>query len=260
MIYIFFFIFGKRLIMYPDKKQLEILLLEYFRKSYTDFPRGIVITSESPDFIVSFKNHHLLGIELTRLNPGNAAQQTQQEIAATASQERIIELARNIFEEHLPHRLFVKFLFSEKAIIDTNREMLLSVQLSSIIREKVKDKNQNHFFKTSIAHPELPFELESVLIINHPELKKSFWERSNNLGVSTNVVEDIRNSIHKKDEKMRIYQKQHLNYYWLLIFTDRLRGIRSYNLAEKVRNHKFESRFQHVFLFDLVKSDIYELI
>lgn len=246
--------------MHPDKKQLEILLMEYFRESYTDFPKGIVTTSESPDFIVSFKNRHLLGIELTRLNPGYAVPQTSQEIAATTSRERIIELARELFEKHLHHCLFVKFLFSEKVIIDADREMILAVQLSSIIREKVKDKKRNSFFKILLTQPELPEELESVLIVNHPGLKNSFWERSNNLGVSTNVVEDIRNAIHKKDEKMRLYQKQRLNYYWLLIFTDRLRGIRSYNLAEKVRNHKFESRFQHVFLFDLVKSDIYQLI
>ena len=246
--------------MHSDKKQLEILLLEYFRESYSDFPKGILAPSESPDFIVSFKNHHLLGIELTRLNPGNAVSQTPEQIVETALREKIIELGQGIFEKHLPHRLFVKFLFSEKKKIEADCEMILAVQLSSIIREKVKDRNRDVFFRISITQPELPEELESVLIVNHPELIISIWERSNNLGVSTNVVEDIRNSIHKKDEKMRLYQKQRLNYYWLLIFTDRLRGIRTYNLAEKVKNHKFESRFQHVFLFDLVKTDIYQLI
>lgn len=246
--------------MHPDKKQLEIVLLEYFRESYSDFPRGAIVPSESPDFIVSLKNHHLLGIELTRLNPGNAVIQSPAQIAAIASRERIIELAREIFEKHLSHRLFVKLLFAEKTNINVDREMVIAVQLSSIIREKVKDRNRNVFFRISLVQPELPGEIESVLIVNHPQLINPIWERSNNLGVSTNVVEDIRSSIRKKDDKMRIYQKQHLNYYWLLIFTDRLRGIRSYNLSEKVRNHQFESRFQHVFLFDLVKSDIYELI
>ena len=246
--------------MHQDKKQLEVLLLEYFRESYFDFPKGIVAPSESPDFIVSFKNHHLLGIELTRLNPWNLATQTPEQVAETVSRVNIIELTREIFEKNLPHRLFVKFLFSDKIKIYESREMISAIKFSSIIRERVKNLNYKTFFSISLVQPELPEELESILILNHPELKTSVWERSNNLGVSTNVVEDIRTAIHKKDEKIGLYQKQRLNYYWLLIFTDRLRGIRNYNLAEKVRNHRFESRFQHVFLFDLVKSDIYELI
>ena len=246
--------------MHQDKKQLEILLLRYFRESYSDFPKGIVAPTESPDFIVSFKNHHLLGIELTRLNPGSVATQTPEQIAENLSRESLIDSTRMIFEKHLPHRLFVKFLFSDKIKIDRSREMILSIELASIIREKLRDRSYSNFFRISLNIKELPDELESILIVNHPDLKTSVWERSNNLGVSTNVVEDIRTAIHKKDEKLHLYQKQRLNYYWLLIFTDRLRGARNYNLAEKVRNHKFESRFQHVFLFDLVKSDIYELI
>ena len=66
--------------MQHDKKQLEILLMQYFRESYSNFPKGLVTPFESPDFIVSFKNHHLLGIELTRLFPGNAIPPDEREI------------------------------------------------------------------------------------------------------------------------------------------------------------------------------------
>ncbi|MBN2636876.1 MAG: hypothetical protein JXR61_11450 [Prolixibacteraceae bacterium] len=246
--------------MHQDKKQLEVLLLEYFRKCFSDFPKGKVMASESPDFIVSFKNRQMLGIELTRLNPGNTISPSPEQIVEIISRESLIELARTIFEEHLPHKLFVKFLFSEKNKIEETRELMLAIKLVSLVREKVNNYHQETFFNILLNNQELPKEIESVLIINHPRLKTSVWERSNNLGVSTNVVADIRYAIHKKDEKMRLYQRQRLNYYWLLIFTDRLRGTKNYNLAEKVKNHKFKSKFQHVFLFDLVKSDIYELI
>jgi hypothetical protein len=124
----------------------------------------------------------------------------------------------------------------------------------------VKNKSKDSFFRESISGEILPDGLEEILIVNHPLMRTSVWERANNLGVSSNVVEDIRHAIHKKDEKLRLYQKQRLNYYWLLITTDRLRGVRNYNLPERIRNHEFESRFQHVFLFDLMTSDIYELI
>jgi hypothetical protein len=99
-----------------------------------------------------------------------------------------------------------------------------------------------------------------VLIVYHPGLEMSVWERSNNLGVSNNVLDDIRKAIHKKDEKLKLYRKQHLNYYWLLITTDRLRGIKGFNLQNKIQNSHFHSSFQHVFLFDLMKAKIYELV
>ncbi len=58
--------------MQVDKKQMEVLLIDYFRECYKEFPKGKVVPSESPDFLVKMKNTHLLGIELTRLNPANA--------------------------------------------------------------------------------------------------------------------------------------------------------------------------------------------
>jgi hypothetical protein len=91
-------------------------------------------------------------------------------------------------------------------------------------------------------------------------MQNSVWERANNLGVSNDVVFDIRYAIHKKDEKLRLYQKQRLNYYWLLITTDRLRAVKNFNLSDKILNHTFKSNFQKVFLFDLIKSEIYQLI
>lgn len=246
--------------MQHDKKQLEILLMQYFRESYSNFPKGLVTPSESPDFIVSFKNYHQIGIELTRLFPGNAVPQDEKEIKKNEFREHLIGIVRDLFEQQSPHKLFVKFLFSEEIEITVEREMMVAVQLANLIRQTVKNRTVNSFFKISISGNELPAGIEDIMIINHPVLENSVWERSNNLGVSKNVVDDIRKAIHKKDDKLRLYQKQRLNYYWLLIFTDRLRGIRSFNLGEKVRNHKFESSFQHVFLFDLIKSDIYELI
>lgn len=55
--------------MQPDKKQLEILLVNYFRVCYDEFPKGLLSPSESPDFIVKMRTRRELGIELTRLNP-----------------------------------------------------------------------------------------------------------------------------------------------------------------------------------------------
>jgi hypothetical protein len=256
----FFLNFGKFGFMQPEKKQLEILLMHYFRACYPAFPKGKLVPSESPDFVVTLKSKNNLGIELTRLNPLNARLPDETELQKNITREKIIESARTLFEGTSSLKLFVKFLFSENNPVPAERELLVSVQLANSVRKVVENKSPNSFFRETITSEALPDGLEALLVVRHPELKISFWERSNNLGVSEDVVADIREAIHKKDEKLRHYQKQRLNFYWLLVTTDRLRGVKSYNLPNKILNHNFHSRFQHVFLFDLIKSDFYQLV
>ncbi len=242
------------------KKQLEVLFINYFRECYNEFPGGKIIPSESPDFVVKIKNKHLLGIELTRLNPANAAPVSFSQQNDIEFQENLIDGAKELFETKSNLKLFVKFLFSRKNKIAPEQEMLVLVRVVSLIRERVKNKNKRSFFKIVLSENILPEGVKEVLIVHHPGMGKSVWERSNNLGISNDVVDDIKQSICKKDEKLRLYQKQHLNFYWLLITTDRLRGVKNVNLASKVKNHNFHSRFQQVFLFDLVKAKVYELV
>ena len=246
--------------MQPDKKELEILLINYFRNCYEDFPKGQITPSESPDFIIKMKNQHELGIELTRLNPVNKSIFDDDQLAQIKIKDEIIELTKELFEQSSDLKLFVKFLFSEDKIIRKEKLMLIVAHIANLIRQTVKNKSRDSFYKESVAGEFLPNGLDEILIINHPAMHISAWERANNLGISNDVVFDIRHAIHKKDEKLRLYQKQRLNYYWLLITTDRLRGVKNYNLPNKIMNHEFQSNFQQVFLFDLIKSEIYRLI
>jgi len=246
--------------MQAEKKQLEIMLIDYFRRCYPEFPKGRVIPSESPDFLVKMKSKNQLGIELTRLNPVNAEPPTGQDLAESRFREELIENAREIFERTSENKLFVKFRFSEKIKIIPERAMSVSVRLAGVIREVVRMKKRKLFYYESITANSLPEGVDEILIIRHPRLKKSFWERSNNLGVSNDVIDDIRKTIHKKDEKLKLYHKNHLNYYWLLVFTDRLRATKNFNLYNQISNLSINSSFQHVILFDLMKRKIFELV
>lgn len=247
--------------MQPEKKQLEILLVHYFRACFDDFPKGKLSPSESPDFVIKMKNRREIGIELTRLNPASRIIPDGNQLAQIQIREQIIGLSQDLFEKTSPLKLFVKFLFSDSKQIPDERQMSAAVQVVNLIRKAVSGKNRESFFRLAIKSELLPEGLDEILVINHPVMEISAWERANNLGVSNDVVTDIRLSIHKKDEKLlRLYQKQRLNFYWLLITTDRLHGLKSFNLPEKIRNHEFHSEFQHVFLFDLIKPGIFQLV
>ena len=246
--------------MQPEKKQLEILIMDYFRKINADFPKGKILPTESPDFTINLKSHRVLGIELTRLNPGNAQVPDDLTLVENRFREQIIQRTKSLFEQRSKLKLFVKFLFSDTNKITPERELMVAVQAGNAIRTAIEFKSSNSFFNISIPQSRLPEGIDEILLLNHPCMETSIWERSNNLGISNDVVDDIRKAIYKKDEKLRLYQRNRLNYYWLLITTDRLRGLKSVNLPNKLDQNRFESRFQQVFLFDLMKAEIYPLV
>ena len=246
--------------MQEEKKQLEVLLIDYFRDCYPDFPNGRVVASESPDFVVNMKNRHLLGIELTRLNPANASLPDSFQKEEIAFREEFIAFCMELYERQLQIPLFVKFLFSENEKLTPESQLVAAVRVSKLICKAVENRNVGGTYRVTIPGTELPKGIDQIFLGHHPKLEAPIWERSNNLGVSNNVVDDIHKAIQKKDEKLRLYKKQRLNYYWLLITTDRLRVVKSFNLVNKIMNQQFDSQFQKVFLFDLLKSKVFELI
>jgi len=46
----------------------EMLIMEYFRNEYEEFPKGKLQKSESPDFILRVSPKNAIGIELTKLH------------------------------------------------------------------------------------------------------------------------------------------------------------------------------------------------
>jgi len=206
------------------------------------------------------KSRNHLGIELTRLNTLNARIPDEKELENNHIQGKIIELTQSLFERSSSRKVFIKFLFSENSRLMGNREIAIALAAVRMVRQVVSGKHPDSFFSESIASNLLPDGLENLLILCHPQLEVSFWERANHLGISENVVGDVREVIRKKDEKLRLYQKQRLNYYWLLITTDRLLEVKSFRLHDKMMNHSFLSRFQHVFLFDLIQSNVIQLV
>lgn len=245
--------------MRPEKKQLEIFLMHYFRECCDVLPAGKLAPSESPDFILKIKKKFNIGIELTRLNPLNAKALTQKEIQRDQLRDEIIERAKEIFNRSSSENLFVKFLFSDKIKINAESSLVISAQLTNLVRTAIQNKNPNSFFRESISSS-LPKGLDEILIVRHPVFTTSVWERSNNLGVSENIIDDIRETILKKEDKLDIYQKQQLNNYWLIITTDRLRGTKNNQLKNTLENLPFKSNFEHVILFDVMRAQCHPLV
>lgn len=140
-----------------NQRDEERLIMDYFRKNYPDFPKGILEKSESPDFVLRQNHHYSIGIEITRLH-----------------------------EASMP-------------------------------------KN----------NPGFP--------------------------VAELTLENIEASVKNKEEKLALYRKKKISYFWLIITTDYIRNPEPVNNSDFITRWEINSGFHKVFLFDLFEKKIYSL-
>ena len=241
---------------YHQKKQLERLLVDYFRQEYPEFPAGKLRESESPDFILETNSKYSVGIELTRLYPESRLQQTQEDKTKLEAQDKLVRNTQELFEEKSARKCFCKFLFEEGSILKPERMLSLSVCLMRLIVESVEQFKPGSTGRILIEK-NLPEGIKAVLVLTHPGLTYSVWEQANNLGIPGNLLDDIRFSIHKKDEKLSLYLKQNLNEYWLLITTDRLCQQKPVNVTNLLMNSTFNSDYNKVFILELFNRKVF---
>lgn len=241
--------------MQEVKKQLELLLINYLRSSYADFPKGKIVSSESPDFIIKSKLAKKIGIELVRMAP----EKLFDHLVYTEFRAGLIDEARELFEHSSDLKLFVKVCFSGKKTIFEERLLCVSAILANRIRTVVSSKNRRSFFYHLLTAGELPDGIQQVLIVHHPAMEKSVWEETNNLGLSENIIADLNRAISRKEEKLLLYRKKKLDAYWLLVLTDFLREEKSPNVKNTILFANFQSSFDRILLFDLVRTQVLKI-
>ena len=88
-----------------------------------------------------------------------------------------------------------------------------------------------------------PNQEESELAILKPHLSKEY------------LIEKIKS----KEEKIPLYQKKKLNELWLILVADALEKSTSFNINNQIEAWNIESRFDKVFLFEVIKNKVYEM-
>lgn len=244
--------------MQDHKKQLEILLIQYFRDCCPAFPKGSVVASESPDFIVRAKHGKKVGVELVRLFPAITNSVSGSNQTADLRNE-LIGNVKELFERFLSFNLFVKFYFSENKQIAAERLLTVSARVAATLKTALTGKNEQSFFVHHLTSNKLPEGIDEVLVVHHPKLSESVWEEVRSVAISENNISEIARLIQKKEEKMYLYRKKKLDEYWLLIVTDHLLQNRNVKISDLLSTEDFRSEFQKVFLFDVLNSKISEL-
>jgi len=87
-----------------DKISEEWVVIHYFREKYKLFPKGKLVKSESPDFVLQVNRKKRIGIELTRFDRP-AGKESGREEAAVRFTNLMNQKAKN-----LPEKAFKRIL------------------------------------------------------------------------------------------------------------------------------------------------------
>ncbi len=135
--------------MHERKKSEEWIVMRYFREKYELFPKGKLVKSESPDFILKVNRRKQIGIELTRFDHLAAGK--------SGGNEVIHQLKKLITQKEDKLRIYQKKLLNEYWLI-------ISVESLDVTLE-IKDTTAPGSIFTSTFDKVFFFDLFSASII-----------------------------------------------------------------------------------------------
>lgn len=240
------------------KKQLEILTADFFRGICPEFPKGRLVPSESPDFILSLGIRNSVGIEITRLYPAGP-QNSHFSDDRRMIESVFVDRVRELFGNYSGDPVWVKFLFSNDRAPHDAEILLGSARVSAGLKKNLRNLSAKNLYLL-IPPDDLPSFLDAVLLIKHPVLHESIWESCDLPGCDNDLVADVNHVIERKEEKLPLYQAGNHSQYWLLIVADRLSAFRKRNTGNIIMNHIFSSAFQRVYLIEMMNMRYFQLI
>jgi hypothetical protein len=237
----------------------EISILKYFSKKYSDFPKGKLVKTESPDFILKINPRKSIGIELTKLAQSKFLNQEFTPHQIESLEKDIVKKAKMIYESKHNLKFYLNVFFPGNLKISKNNSSKLANDIAQLIHNKTFEKDSGSYYSINIEKSELPEYIDSILIIYHPEVKGSIWNNAGGYSVPELSKELLEHRINKKEEKLNLYQKRKINKFWLVITADTFERSTSFNIHNKIDNWTFDSKFDKIFLFELFGRKIYEL-
>ncbi len=236
------------------KTQEEWLVMRSFRDNYPDFPKGKLIKSESPDFTLKLSLTKSIGIELSRIYKNHSQNPQENKIRS------IIYKAHALYTERYKNPVLAHIFFDSDFTSPINDE-LYATKIAIAIIDVVSEYKFGSQYVVQIDQELLPPGISRIIIHGHPTFKNSFWDLRTELSVQDLLNHEfIQKPLAKKEEKLRTYQKQIHDFYWLILSADFINKPASFNFENALGQLKLNSDFHKVFLYDLFKQNYYELV
>lgn len=259
--------------MEKQKKAEEEFHLKIFQKCYPDFPTGKINISETPDFLVK-TSRNVIGIENTMLFKQEIEEAfSLQSIESTY--RKILDNACEIYKKSGLPPVKVQVLFSNfkkikksgfvRAGFARGQVNQVSHQLGQrVIDYSRRHQNTNFSELTRLISDEENIEgisniFVSLNIFNGINtLRNNRWLPIQSNSVKTDCINEIQNSIDKKNKKYQNYLKKS-DECWLLLVANRNNPSQSFRIGKKAKQHVYDSLFERTFFLEIEHKDLVQL-
>ncbi len=245
--------------MVMEKYTDELNNIELFRYLYPGFPEGKLIRTESPDFILRNGYRNYLGIEITHVMDETHAERLSLDSEENRRKKSLLFHARDVFEFYSKTKINAALYFRRNRIPKVSNIIPSAGIIAKEILKKTQGKKRDEPFHMHFRIRDLSTFLESVTIFRFPGLAEPAWIDAGAFTLPAVNSELINRSIRLKEQKLQIYQKKRLEYYWLLLIADTSPASEVIMPSDPPYLKHDGSGFNKIFLIERRRGKLFEL-
>lgn len=242
-----------------NKKKEERALLKYFSQAFPDFPKGKIIETESPDFVITSNPKRKLGIELTRLSQPKLSNQEFTIAQINSLKKTISSKAQKLFDSRNDYPLYLSIFFNDNIKVKINDITEIAENIALDVQNHITGSDRKSIFQIKIKNPIAEDYVDLIHGIYHPNVKSSYWSSAGGYVVPALSKEYLVQKIESKEDKLPLYRKRKINNFWLIIITDSFERSTSFNIDNQIEAWNIESKFDKVFLFEVMGNNVYTI-
>ncbi len=228
------------------KKARERAHLQRFRETFQGFPKGEVILSEHPDFLVKTRQERI-GIEHTEFvrDPGVKGGSLLR--AREHTEDKVLWLASREYDSRglPPVVVTVHWNYYSGPALTRMRE--LASYLANFVASHLPEQGG----RTTAGYPHpgwesLPHEVDSLSIYRSEIISRNSWRPARADYVPTLSCTELQRIMSGKEAKVPSYRRE-CQEVWLLLVAHGFQPSTHCELGPEVEDHAFETSFDRVF-------------
>ncbi|MDT8409317.1 MAG: hypothetical protein RQ741_06935 [Wenzhouxiangellaceae bacterium] len=230
------------------KKQVELRYLNAVRCGIDDFPRGTVIETESPDFLIE-SPECTIGVEITRIfspaEPNSPQPQSQDN-----ERDLIAERAKAIaVDQSLPPVMVDIYFDSRKLLRKRDRDAIGKALVDIVAANMPAFGDDRSIENRHAADPRFPTQVAAMHIWRFKPLTSHLWQTGNGGIVNENFSPYLQWRINCKNGKVSMYRRK-CDACWLVIVADWRGPSAFFTISEKMSGNAYTAAFDRVYFVE----------
>ncbi len=242
--------------MYPTEKDIESYYLKLLRQSIGTFPNGVVISNESPDFILNTDTGKI-GIEITKVYKSVDSLGKHPQVQENECNLLVAE-ALSVYEKMGLPIVEVVFHFNHHTLFSKKNRSQFANKIALIVATNIPADKSWKMVVNDLKNPNYyPYEIDSISIARYGHTT-NHWSKSGGGLVQEDFIPELQNAISKKNQKVLKFDKD-CNCHWLIVVIEGMDDSTLFEPSEATLNNTYESKFDKIYLLNRFGAKGYEL-